>query len=207
MTDQDYVYGVFSNNDNVQTVVSQLHKAGLQTSEICVLGNKSEQFSQLAGQIEDPTSKHFIAFGIGGAIAGLIAGLVVSLHIPGVNGFQLIVPLMGTVAGGACFPYFVCQLGTFLTSNRPQHWANVFEGTVVDGSVIVMAEPQSGSERKAVMDIFLQYNPIEVIFRRAAWGVPLNAVTESTDLVESAVATVEHQFEQEKEDRRLTAVA
>lgn len=207
MTDQDYVYGVFSNNDNIQTVVSQLHKAGLQTSEICVLGNKSEQFTQLAGQIEDPTSKHFIAFGIGGAIAGLIAGLVVSLHIPGVNGFQLIVPLMGTVAGGACFPYFVCQLGTFLTSNRPQHWANVFEGTVTDGSVIVMAEPQSASERQAAMDIFLQYNPLEVIFRRAAWGVPLNSDTRFTDLVESAPATIESKFEQEKEDRRLTAVA
>jgi len=199
MSDQDYVYGVFRDNDHVATLVKQLHEAGLQTSEICVLGNKSEQFTQLAGKIDDPTAKHFIKFGIAGAVAGLIAGLVVSLHIPGVNGFQLIVPLMGTVAGGACFPYFVCQMATFLTSNRPQHWANVFEGTVENGSVIVMAEPQSVAERQSTMDILLQYNPIELIFRRSPWGL--------TGMPEPAIVTLEEQFEKEKEDRHLTAVA
>lgn len=199
MSDQDYVYGVFRDNDHVATVVKQLHEAGLQTSEICVLGNKSEQFRQLAGKIDDPTAKHFIKFGIAGAVAGLFAGLVISLHIPGVNGFQLIVPLMGTVAGGACFPYFVCQMATFLTSNRPQHWANVFEGTVENGSVIVMAEPQSPEERQSAMDILLQYNPIELIFRRSPWGL--------TAVPEPVPASLEAQFEKEKEDRHLTAVA
>lgn len=199
MSDQDYVYGVFRDNDHVAAVVQRLHEAGLQTSEICVLGNKSEQFTQLAGKIDDPTARHFIKFGIAGAVAGLIAGLVISLHIPGVNGFQLIVPLMGTVAGGACFPYFVCQMATFLTSNRPQHWANVFEGTVENGSVIVMAEPQSIAERQSAMDILLQYNPIELIFRRSPWGV--------TAMTEPAIATLEEEFEKEKEDRHLTAVA
>ncbi len=199
MSDQDYVYGVFADQSNVAAMVTQMHEAGLRTSEICVLGNKSEQFSQLAGKIEDPTSKHFIAFGVGGAIAGLIAGLVVSLHIPGVNGFQLIVPLMGTVAGGACFPYFICQLATFLTSNRPQHWANVFEGTVTDGSVIVMVEPQSSAQRQSAIDILLEHNAIEMIFRRSPWGV--------SGTVESTVPNLEEEFEQEKEDRRLTAVA
>jgi len=200
MSDQDYVYGVFRDNDNVATVIKELHEAGLQTSEICVLGNRSEQFTQLAGKIDDPTAKHFIKFGIAGAVAGLIAGLVVSLHIPGVNGFQLIVPLMGTVAGGACFPYFVCQMATFLTSNRPQHWANVFEGTVADGSVIIMAEPQSAAERQSAMDILLQYNPIELIFRRSPWGL--------TAMPELAPApSLEEEFRQEKEERRLTAVA
>ena len=198
MSDQDYIYGVFSDVDNVPNVISQLHNAGLQTSEICVLGNKSEQFDQMAGKIEDPTAKYFIQFGIAGAIAGLIAGIFVSLHIPGVNGFQLIVPLMGTVAGGACFPYFVCQLATFLTSNKPQHWANVFEGTVQAGAVIVMAEPQSPQERNAAMNIFLASNPIEMIFRRAPWGLAGMDGTDDTALVPDA--------EVERE-RRLTAVA
>lgn len=198
MSDQDYIYGVFSDVDNVSNVISQLHNAGLQTSEICVLGNKSEQFAQMAGKIEDPTSKYFIQFGIAGAIAGLIAGIFVSLHIPGVNGFQLIVPLMGTVAGGACFPYFICQLATFLTSNKPQHWANVFEGTVQAGAVIVMAEPQSPQERNAAMNIFLASNPIEMIFRRAPWGLAGMDGSDDTALVPDA---------EEERERRLTAVA
>ena len=94
MSDQDYIYGVFSSASKVPEMVSQLHRAGLKTSEICVLGNKSEQFDTVAGKIKDPTAKSFVWFGIAGAIGGLIAGIAVSLHIPGVNGFQLIVPLM-----------------------------------------------------------------------------------------------------------------
>ncbi|MFN8550656.1 MAG: hypothetical protein U0103_04130 [Candidatus Obscuribacterales bacterium] len=197
-SDQDYIYGVFRDVENVPNVVSQLHKAGLQTSEICVLGNKSEQFATVAGKIEDPTSRHFIQFGIAGAIGGLIAGIFASLHIPGVNGFQLIVPLMGTVAGGACFPYFVCQLACFLTSNKPQHWANVFEGSVQAGEVIVMAEPQSPEERNAAMNIFLASNPIEMIFRRSPWGLAGMDGTDDTALVSDVEA---------ERERRLIAVA
>ncbi|MBU6453129.1 MAG: hypothetical protein KGS72_15205 [Cyanobacteria bacterium REEB67] len=202
MTDQDYVYGVFADVDTVQPVVSQLHRAGLQTSEICVLGKKSNQFKIVSGKIEDPTSRQFVWFGIGGAIAGLIAGIAVSLHIPGVNGFQLIVPLMGTIAGGACFPYFMCQLMTFLTSNKPQHWANVFEGTVDAGSVIIMAEPKSAEQRQAAMEILLKYNPVEMIFRKSAWG---HSASEQPIPVERDV-DLDREFQDERK-HRLTAVA
>lgn len=198
MSDQDYIYGVFQDVHNVPNVVSELHKAGLQTSEICVLGNRSEQFATLAGKIEDPTARHFIQFGIAGAIGGLIAGIFASAHIPGVNGFQLIVPLMGTVAGGACFPYVICQLACFLTSNKPQHWANVFEGSVQDGAVIVMAEPQSPEERNAAMNIFLSSNPVEMIFRRAPWGLAGMDGIDDTALVPDT---------ESDRTRRLTAVA
>jgi hypothetical protein len=202
MSDQDYLYGVFQDANNVAAVVSRLHEAGMQTSEICVLGNKSEQFRNIAGKIEDPTAKHFIQFGIAGAIGGLIAGIFASMHIPGVNGFQVIVPLMGTIAGGACFPYFICQLATFLTSNKPQHWANVFEGFVQAGAVIVMAEPQSAEQRNAAMNIFMASNPIELTFRKAPWGVAGMDGTDETVLVPA----LELEFETERE-RRLTAVA
>ena len=200
MSDQDYIYGVFADAENVPAVVSKLHQAGFKTSEICVLGRKSEQFKNVAGKIEDPTAKQFMWFGIGGGIAGLIAGIAMSLHIPGANGFQLIVPLMGTISGGACFPYFMCQLSTFLTSNKPQHWANVFEGSVETGSVIVMAEPQSPAERQSAIEILLAYNPTEMIFRRSAWG------HSATQTAIPAPVQLEREFEEER-DRRLTAVA
>jgi len=197
MSDQDYVYGIFASPESVPAVVSKLHEIGLQTSEICVLGNKTEQFNNIAGKLIDPMAKHFIGFGIGGAIAGLIAGVCVSLHIPGVNGFQLIVPLMGTIAGGACFPYFISMLGAFLSSSNPQHWASVFEGEVHGGEVIVMAEPQSSAQRKQAMDILLAFDPMEVIFRKTALGVSATATSTIVELEEKEV----------QPERKLTAVA
>jgi len=197
MSDQDYVYGIFASPESVPAVVSKLHEIGLQTSEICVLGNKTEQFNNIAGKLIDPMAKHFIGFGIGGAIAGLIAGVCVSLHIPGVNGFQLIVPLMGTIAGGACFPYFISMLGAFLSSSNPQHWASVFEGEVHGGEVIVMAEPQSSAQRKQAMNILLAFDPMEVIFRKTALGVSATATSTVVELEEKEV----------QPERKLTAVA
>ncbi len=198
MSDQDYVYGIFASPESVPAVVSRLHEIGLKTAEICVLGNKTKQFDNVAGKLIDPMAKHFVGFGIGGAVAGLIAGICVSLHIPGVNGFQLIVPLMGTIAGGACFPYFMTLLGAFLSSSNPQHWASVFEGEVHGGEVIVMAEPQSSAQRKEAMDILLAFDPLEVIFRKTALGVSVTATATAIDEVEEREVPTE---------RKLTAVA
>jgi len=201
MSDQDYIYGVFAETEHVAAAVTRLHEAGLKTSEICVLVDDAEQFQLISGKIEDPTAKYFMWFGVAGAIAGLIAGIFVSLHIPGINGFQLIVPLMGTVSGGACFPYVICQLSTFLTSNKPQHWAHVFAGSVKGGQVIVMAEPQSFEQRTAAMNILLEYNPSDLIVRKAQWGV---SVTSTPVPAREAATQSDHSNEKE---RRLTAVA
>jgi hypothetical protein len=198
MSDQDYIYGVFSAANRVPEMVSQLHRAGLKTSEICVLGNRSEQFNTVSGKIKDPTAKSFVWFGIAGAIGGLMAGIAMAMHIPGVNGFQLIVPLMGAVSGGACFPYVIIQLGMFLMANNPQHWAHVFEGSVEDGAVIIMAEPQSSEQRRSAMDILLAHNPSEMIFRKTQWGVSATQVSEKTSSALSADA---------EREERLTAVA
>jgi hypothetical protein len=196
MSDQEYVYAVFRDSDKTATVVSDLHRAGLATSEICVLGNKSDQFKQLAGRIDDPTGRYFIMFGIAGGLAGLIAGVAASLHIPGAYGFQVIIPLMATIAGASVFPYFACLVGAFLTANKPQHWASVFEGHVADGSIIVMAEPQSPLELTKTIEIFMGANPVEMIFRRKPWGI--SETTETVHREEGASETKE---------RRLTAVA
>jgi hypothetical protein len=203
MSDQDYVYAVFRDSDKTVSVVESLNKAGMPSSQICVLGNKSEQFNQLAGRIDDPTGRYFIMFGLGGGIAGLLAGVSMALHIPGAYGFQIIVPLMATIAGASVFPYFCSLIGAFLVANKPQHWASVFEGQVVDGSIIVMAEPQNELQRVSAMEIFMDAKPIEMIFRRKPWGVSAEMQPE---------VQVQVQIEPAKEtakdkERRLTAVA
>ena len=195
MSDQDYIYGVFDDTEHVAAAVTKLHQAGLKTSEICVLVDDAEQFQLLSGKIEDPTARYFMWFGVAGAIAGLIAGIFISLHIPGVNGFQLIVPLMGVVAGGSCFPYVVCQLSCFLTSSRPQHWAHVFAGSVKGGQAILMVEPQTTAQRNDAMNILLEYNPSDLIVRKAQWGIS-----------KTATQVPAREAAKDKE-RRLTAVA
>ena len=92
----------------------------------------------------------------------------------------------------------IIQLAMFLMANNPQHWANVFEGTVEGGAVIIMAEPQSSEQRRLAMDILMTHNPSEMIFRKTQWGVSATQVSEKS----STSQTVEPECEE-----RLTAVA
>ena len=196
MSDQDFVYGVFKGSDKAFLVVSELHKAGLKTSEIAVLGNKTEQFRYLSGKIEDQTLKHFAEFGMGGCILGLIAGIAGAPHIPFGQSFQIIVPFMATISGGAAFAYFGCWMGAFLHANQPQHWASAFEGTVEGGDIIILAEPQNRAQRSKTIEILHSHNPSELIFRRKPWGQL------ASTMVEPAT-----EGSKEPEDRKLTAVA
>ena len=166
MSDQDIVYGVFRNSDEAVLAVAELHKAGLQTSEICVVANQGESFKYLSGAVQDPNAGYFVNFGIGGCIAGLCAGIAAAPTIPYVVSFQILTPLMAAISGGIVFAYFGCFMCAFLHANKPHHWANVFEGTVESGSVIVLAEPDSAQQKKSVIEILNALDPIELVVRR-----------------------------------------
>src|SRR3978361_1186435 len=126
MSDQDFVYGVFKKSQVALEVVSELHQAGLATSDICVVGTPDDEFKYVSAKIDDPTAKYFIRFGIGGCIAGLIAGILGAPQLPVASTVQILAPLMGAISGGIVLAYFGVFMCAFLYANKPHHWSNVF---------------------------------------------------------------------------------
>jgi hypothetical protein len=179
MIDQDFVYGVFADYETAETVVAELHQSGLKTSDICVVGNKTEQFNYVSARIQDPTAKYFFRFGIGGCLVGAWAGIAGAPTIPYIVSFQILVPLMAAISGGVVFAYFGCWMCAFLYANKPHHWANAFEGTVESGNVIVLAEPSTVEQRHSALSILSAHEPLEMIVRRKAAGqlVPKDTLT------------------------------
>lgn len=169
MSGQDFVYGVFKRSDSALQVVSELHAAGLTKSDIAIVSSKKDELRYLSAELQDPTMKYFMWFGICGCIVGAFAGVMGSTHIPyTTQTFQILVPLMASISGGIVFAYFGCFMCAFLIANKPNHWANVFEGTVEDGELIIAAEPANAEQRNAAVEILNKHNPVELIVRKKA---------------------------------------
>lgn len=167
MSGQDFIYGVFKRSDVALHVVADLHGAGLTKSDICVLGSGEGEFKYVSAQLKDPTVKYFVMSGLIGCVLGLFAGVMGAPRIHyDMPMFQILTPLMGAISGGIVLAYFGMFMGAFLNANQPQHWANVFEGTVQDGEVIVAVEPTNNEQRKLAMEIIDRSHPVELIVRK-----------------------------------------
>jgi hypothetical protein len=167
---QDFIYGVFNDYATAEKVIAELHQVGLDTPEICVVGKSSEEFKYVSGRLKDPTAKYFMRFGVAGCIAGLWAGISGAPHIPYTVSFQILIPMMAAVSGGVVLAYFGALMGMFLSANNPHYWASVFEGTVENGNVIVLAEASTREQRGTVMSILDAHDPVELILRRNSAG-------------------------------------
>ncbi|MBY0357259.1 MAG: hypothetical protein K2W82_04590 [Candidatus Obscuribacterales bacterium] len=205
MSDQNFVYAVFRNNLRVLDVVGGLHTAGFTTAQIGVLGAKGKQFKYLSGKVEDPSAKNFIRFGIAGCFGGLCAGISALRLVPEVVTFQILTPLMAAISGGAIFAYFGCYMSVFLNSTKPQHWANIFEGTVEAGSIIIVAECNSRDEMRTAMAVMDAENPVELIAREKALPWAIKSEVKEPTVV--AVPPVTLPAEVEPATPVLTAVA
>ncbi|MBX9720969.1 MAG: hypothetical protein K2X81_06225 [Candidatus Obscuribacterales bacterium] len=163
MSDQNFVYGVFAHKEKAFEVLGKLHEAGFATAELGVLAMRND-YKYVSGRVDDPSARNFTVWGTLGCLGGLWAGISGSPHIPYLP-FQIITPLMAAISGGAVMAYFGSFMGVFLNSGKPQHWANVFEGSINEGSVIVLAECSSRSMMRTAMETIEAEEPSELILR------------------------------------------
>jgi len=164
MSDRNFVYGVFRQIDKAIPVVDKLHQAGFCTEQIGILGTKSKKFQYVSARLEDPAARNFLLWGAFGCIGGLCAGIAGSPHIPNLP-FQILSPLMAAISAGVVMAYFGSFMGVFLNSSKPQHWANVFQGTIEVGSVLVLAQCDSREQMRTAMEIIETEEPVELVVR------------------------------------------
>lgn len=170
MAHPDYVYGVFQQSTTATRVVEDLHKAGFKSADLSVVGTDCDEFKHQSAKIKTPMAKYFVRYGIFGAIAGLLGGLYLDSTIPYAVSYQVMTMLMGAVSGGIVMAYIGVFLCAFFHANEPQYYANIFEGDVEEGGVVVLAEANSPEERRRAWEIMEAHDPLEVITRRAVYG-------------------------------------
>jgi hypothetical protein len=171
MSQEYFVYGAFEDNGAAAQLVEKLHDAGFAKPSISVVGQEnSPEFKHVAARITNRAHRFFIASGIAGAVGGLTAAIMYQPAIPYSVSFQLIVPVMAMVAGAILLGYFGMYIGMFLHANQPNYYANVFEGQVTNGAVIVCVEVNSKLQRALAAEMVSMLDPIELVIRSSSLG-------------------------------------
>ena len=170
MSQPDYVYGIFDNNGSAGQVLEDLHKAGFKSADLSVVGKDCPEFRNASARIKTPMARYFVRYGIAGALGGLWAGTALAPHVPTPGFFQILTTLMAAVSGGIVMAYWGTWIGAFLHANEPQYYANVFEGEIENGEIVVLAEVNSREERRAAWEIMDNHDALEIITRQADLG-------------------------------------
>ncbi len=170
MSQPAYVYGIFDNANICGQVLEDLHKTGFKSVDLSVVGKDCPEFRNQSAKIKSPMARYFVRYGIIGALGGLWAGVTMApqIHTPGF--FQIITTVMAAVAGGIVLAYWGVWIGAFLHANEPQYYANVFEGEIENGEIVVLAETQTSEERRTAWEIMNAHDAVEIITRRADLG-------------------------------------
>ena len=170
MSQPAYVFGIFENTDCTGQILEDLHKAGFKSADLSVVGKDCREFHNQSAKIKSPMAKYFVRYGIVGALGGLWAGVTMAPQLPYPGFFQIITTVMAAVSGAVILAYFGIWIGAFLHANEPQYYANVFEGEIENGQVVVLAETSSKEERRAAWEIMDSYDAVEIITRQADLG-------------------------------------
>ncbi len=178
MSQPDYVYGVFASDDSTGQVLEDLHKAGFKSADLSVVGKNCPQFHNLSARIKTPMARYFVRYGIVGALGGLWAGTALAPHVPTPGFFQILTTLMAAISGGIVLAYWGVWMGAFLHANEPQYYANVFEGEIENGEILVLAEANSRAERLKAFEILDAHDAVEIIVRQADLGEIIGLETE-----------------------------
>ena len=178
MSQPDYVYGVFASDDSTGQVLEDLHKAGFKSADLSVVGKNCPQFHNLSARIKTPMARYFVRYGIVGALGGLWTGTALAPHVPTPGFFQILTTLMAAISGGIVLAYWGVWMGAFLHANEPQYYANVFEGEIENGEILVLAEANSRAERLKAFEILDAHDAVEIIVRQADLGEIIGLETE-----------------------------
>jgi hypothetical protein len=170
MSNPDYVYGIFDSTTSTGQILEDLHKAGFKSADLSVVGKDCPEFHNVSAKIKTPMARYFVRYGIVGALGGLWAGVMMAPEINTPGFFQIITTVMAAVSGGVILAYWGVWMGAFLHANEPQYYANVFEGDVENGEIVILAEVNSREERRTAWEIMDNHDAVEIITRQADLG-------------------------------------
>ncbi len=163
-----FVYGVFSSSADFSNALASLKSEGM--NEVVIVKNTANSAYKSAA-LHDNLKKHFITAGSVGAVIGGLAGVVASPTVPFTDTFQLITPIMAMVSGAVVCGYFALWTCGFLHwIDRPILEHEVFEGEIINGSMLLGVTVESDDEKRKAIDCFISTGAVELIVRSASIG-------------------------------------
>jgi hypothetical protein len=167
MSERDFIYGVFSEAEQGAAVVADLHASGIAESDINFITSNDKQSKTVSARLTNPTKKFMVAFGVIGTIGGMIAGALMAPALPGEGSFQVVTTLMAAVSCGLVVGYVGSITAAILYANQPQYYANIYEGVLPRGKVVVSLEAEGNEQIETAFKLMSSHDALEIIMQRA----------------------------------------
>jgi hypothetical protein len=148
---------IVQNQNQAETIVSQLHSAGVSNDDISILFPNKQGTKDFAHEHNTKAPEGAVAgAGAGGAIGGtlgLLAGIG-ALAIPGLGPFIAAGPLLAVLSGAAAGATVGGVTGALIGMGMPEIEAKRYEGKIKGGNVLVSVHTETSDQVKRAEQIF-----------------------------------------------------
>lgn len=170
------VIGVVPTLAAAQSTARRLQTDGFPTEDISVLFLDKETTKDFAhGHPTRAPEGAAAGAGTGGVVGGtlgLLAGIG-ALAIPGLGPFIAAGPIMSALSGVAAGATVGGVTGALIGLGVPEYEANIYEGKLREGNILVSVHTEDGAERKRASDIFKSLSVNDVLSQHES-AVPRN---------------------------------
>ena len=148
---------IVQNQNQAETIVSQLHSAGFSNDDISILFPNKQGTKDFAHEHNTKAPEGAVAgAGAGGAIGGtlgLLAGIG-ALAIPGLGPFIAAGPLLAVLSGAAAGATVGGVTGALIGMGIPEIEAKRYEGKIKGGNVLVSVHTETSDQVKRAEQVF-----------------------------------------------------
>lgn len=145
------VIGIIDTTSRAEAIVSELERAGFQTSDISVLFPDKSGTRDFAHEKNTKAPEGAIAGastgGVVGGALGLLAGIG-ALAIPGLGPFIAAGPLMAALSGAAAVATVGGIAGALIGVGIPELEAKRYEGKIRGGNILIAVHVENGDAQK-----------------------------------------------------------
>jgi len=160
------VIGIVSTQAQAENILTQLTRAGVQTTDVSVLFADKAGTRDFAHEKNTKAPEGAVAgASAGGAVGGtlgLLAGIG-ALAIPGLGPFIAAGPIMAALSGAAAGATLGGITGALVGLGIPEIEAKQYETKVRGGNVLMSVHVDDGDQRKAVKRILEQNGATDVV--------------------------------------------
>jgi len=157
MASKNIVVGLVSSQQQAETIVTELQRAGFSKDDVSALFPDKKGTRDFAHEKNTKAPEGAITgASAGGAIGGtigLLAGIG-ALAIPGLGPFIAAGPIMAALSGAAAGATLGGVAGALVGMGIPELEAKRYEGKIKDGNILLSVHVEGSEERDSAKKIF-----------------------------------------------------
>lgn len=163
------IYCIAKNTDHLDLIIEELVHGGFSNKNISALFlDPSDKRSSNHPEKTKMSEGTAVGAGGGGLLGGTLGWLagIGTLAIPGLGSLIAIGPLIATLGGAAIGATLGGFIGMLVGTGIPEYEAEIYEGMIRDGQILVSVDSENDEEIEKVKEVFQNAGATDISYSR-----------------------------------------